>query len=83
MYTTNKFSLCMLNLIMQAAERSLYRLRVVILDKVNLFTDSKFKLSMIKALKKETALIFKYFRFDNKYIINICFNRLHFLSYSS
>ncbi|GDA70837.1 hypothetical protein HmCmsJML131_03897 [Escherichia coli] len=53
---------------------------MVILNKFNFAAYSFLKNLLVKALKKETTLITKNFRFKNQYIWNFCFNYIHFIN---
>ena len=76
--TTHQFSLSVRGqLIVQSAQHSLAGFGVIILNKGNSTTNSLFKLFVVKALKEETSLITKYFRFKDKHIGNGCSDNVH------
>ena len=69
-YHTNELALGLTNLIMQTAQDTSYRARMVVLIKKCLKTGLFLPLQLIKAFKKEPPLITENFRFYAEHLID-------------
>ena len=80
-YTTvrhsDKFSLSILNLIMQAAQYALFTPAVVVLDEVNVSPYRLVEYVLIPAFKEKASLISKDFWLKNEDIWDRCFENIH------
>src|ERR1039457_3415038 len=77
LHHAHQFALRMLDLIVESAQHILSRARVVVLHEIHITASQLGELAPIETFKKETAIITKYFGFDDQQVGDGGMNQFH------